>query len=122
MNTLQNVYDRLSDKTELAKHEVELGLIDNLTALNKKAKDYRETINFLFDTRAKLVEYSKKNRVALINYLTELGDSRDKILISAKDLGLEPTNIVEYKNSLAHTAEIKNVIKIYDNFLSSGKF
>ena len=24
MNTLQNVYDRLSDKTELAKHEVEL--------------------------------------------------------------------------------------------------
>ena len=121
MNTLQNVYDRLSDKTELAKHDVNLGLIDNLTALNKKAKGYRETINFLFDTRIKLVEYSKKNRAALINYLTELGDSRDKILISAKDLGLEPTNIVEYKNSLAHTTEIKDVIKIYDNFLSSGK-
>jgi hypothetical protein len=121
MNTLQNVYDRLSDKTELAKHEVELGLIDNLTALNKKAKGYRETINFLFNTRIKLVDYSKKNRVDLINYLTELGDSRDKILISAKDLGLDPRNIVEYKNSLAHTAEIKDVIKIYDDFLSSGK-
>jgi DNA repair ATPase RecN len=30
MNTLQNVYDRLSDKTELAKHEVNLGAIDDL--------------------------------------------------------------------------------------------
>ena len=29
MNTLQNVYDKLADKTELAKHEVDLGLIDN---------------------------------------------------------------------------------------------
>ena len=121
MNTLKTIYEKLGDKTELAKHEVELGLVDNLTALNKKAKGFRETINFLFDTRTKLVEYSKKNRVDLNNYLTELGDLRDKILISAKDLGLEPTNIAEYKNSLAHTAEIKDVIKIYDNFLTSGK-
>jgi hypothetical protein len=30
MNTLQNVYDRLSDKTELTKHEVELNAIDEL--------------------------------------------------------------------------------------------
>ena len=37
MNTLQNVYDRLSDKTELAKHEVELGLIDDYKSLFSKA-------------------------------------------------------------------------------------
>ena len=30
MNTLQNVYDRLSDKTELAKHEVELGILQDI--------------------------------------------------------------------------------------------
>ena len=30
MNTLQNVYDKLADKTELAKHEVNLGAIDDL--------------------------------------------------------------------------------------------
>ncbi len=124
MNTLNSVYEtinKLSDKTELAKHEVELSLLNDLTALNKKAKEYRETINFLYATRTKLVEYSKKNRISLINYLTELGDSRDKILISAKDLGLDPTNILEYKNSLTHTSEIKDVIKIYENFLDTGK-
>jgi hypothetical protein len=112
-NEVQNV--------ELEKHEVELALVDDLALLNKKAKDYRETINFLYDTRVKLNEYAKKNRVALNNYLTQLGDSRDKILISAKELGLDPRNIGEYKNSLAHTEEIKNVVKIYDDFLTSGK-
>ena len=30
MNTLQNVYDKLSDKTELAKHEVELGILQDI--------------------------------------------------------------------------------------------
>jgi len=36
MNTLQNVYDRLSDKTELAKHEVELAITDKLKIELKK--------------------------------------------------------------------------------------
>jgi uncharacterized protein YicC (UPF0701 family) len=36
MNTLQNVYDRLSDKTELAKHEVELAITDKLKVELKK--------------------------------------------------------------------------------------
>ena len=40
MNTLQTIYDKLADKTELAKHEVELALTDDLTKLvasNKNA-------------------------------------------------------------------------------------
>jgi uncharacterized protein YicC (UPF0701 family) len=36
MNTLQNVYDRLSDKTELAKHEVNLAITDKLKVELKK--------------------------------------------------------------------------------------
>ena len=36
MNTLQNVYDRLSDKTELAKHEVNLAITDKLKIDLKK--------------------------------------------------------------------------------------
>jgi hypothetical protein len=35
MNTLQNVYDKLQDKTELAKHEVELA---NINDLKKKSE------------------------------------------------------------------------------------
>ena len=30
MNTLQNVYDKLADKTELAKHEVELSIVEDI--------------------------------------------------------------------------------------------
>jgi predicted S18 family serine protease len=35
MNTLQNVYNKLQDKTELAKHEVELSLLDDLKSQSK---------------------------------------------------------------------------------------
>ena len=46
MNTLQNVYDKLADKTELAKHEVELGLVDDLAKLlvRMKAVDLRQVV------------------------------------------------------------------------------
>jgi hypothetical protein len=30
MNTLQTIYNKLADKTELAKHEVNLSLLDDL--------------------------------------------------------------------------------------------
>jgi hypothetical protein len=40
MNTLQNVYDKLADKTELAKHEVELSLFD----------DYYKAVSALMDS------------------------------------------------------------------------
>jgi uncharacterized protein YicC (UPF0701 family) len=36
MNTLQNVYNKLSDKTELAKHEVNLAITDKLKVELKK--------------------------------------------------------------------------------------
>jgi hypothetical protein len=36
MNTLKTIYDKLGDKTELAKHEVNLALIDNI---KKSIKD-----------------------------------------------------------------------------------
>lgn len=40
MNTLKTIYDKLGDKTELAKHEVELALIDDL---NKTINDYKKS-------------------------------------------------------------------------------
>ena len=36
MNTLQNVYNKLADKTELAKHEVNLAITDKLKVELKK--------------------------------------------------------------------------------------
>jgi hypothetical protein len=39
MNTLQNVYNKLADKTELAKHEVELATI---------RRRYKQELKMLF--------------------------------------------------------------------------
>ena len=38
MNTLQNVYNKLADKTELAKHEVNLSLVDDLNKIISEAE------------------------------------------------------------------------------------
>ena len=53
MNTLQNVYDRLSDKTELAKHEVNLSLLDDIKkseASDDIQKNYEIDIQELTDS------------------------------------------------------------------------
>ena len=42
MNTLQNVYNKLQDKTELAKHEVELGLAQDITAAVNATLEFKE--------------------------------------------------------------------------------
>jgi hypothetical protein len=41
MNTLQTIYNKLADKTELAKHEIELGLVDDL---NKALVESQEVL------------------------------------------------------------------------------
>ena len=46
MNTLQNVYDKLSDKTELAKHEVELAqATDTIKIFTIQANDVVKKFN-----------------------------------------------------------------------------
>ena len=63
MNTLQNVYDRLSDKTELAKHEVELGLNQDLDAVIKKISTELDIANKSMDTLSSLKLQSDKAKV-----------------------------------------------------------
>jgi hypothetical protein len=63
MNTLQNVYNKLSDKTELAKHEVELGLNQDLDAVMKKISIELGTANKAMDTLSSLKLQSDKEKV-----------------------------------------------------------
>ena len=42
MNTLQTIYNKLQDKTELAKHEVELGLAQDITAAVNATLEFKE--------------------------------------------------------------------------------
>jgi hypothetical protein len=111
MNTLQNVYDRLSDKTELAKHEVDLSLADDLIKFYKDNAADSNKASLLVD---KLLQDTK---IALNMYKeVEAGtnvllSNISKYQIKAKELGLdlpkEITSIIA-----TSTAKQKNNLKI----------
>ena len=87
MNTLQNVYDKLA-KTELAKHEVNLGLADDV----KKA--YADAINARkksFDDYEKLrpiVALALKNQLDLQRINENAIPIFTKFELAAKELGI----------------------------------
>jgi hypothetical protein len=111
MNTLQNVYDRLVDKTELAKHEVDLSLADDLIKFYKDNAADSNKASLLVD---KLLQDTK---IALNMYKeVEAGtnvllSNISKYQIKAKELGLdlpkEITSIIA-----TSTAKQKNNLKI----------
>jgi len=56
MNTLQTIYNKLADKTELAKHEIELGLVDDL---NKALVESQEVLVGLKKDNQRIDEMQK---------------------------------------------------------------
>ena len=88
MNTLQNVYDKLT-KTELGKHEVELSLISELQKFNAEAKihlkAFRKSQADLKAT-AKIVVASGEN---FKSSLSDINNTARKISASFKELGLD---------------------------------
>jgi hypothetical protein len=96
MNTLKNIYKKLSDKTELAKHEVNLSLIDTLndraagaevsiTNANNIAFSLGDATNLWNKTFAKLkteINNTEKNIVETQKVLLEINKQ-------AKDLGID---------------------------------
>jgi len=104
MNTLQTIYDRLSDKTELAKHEINLGTIEEIAFAFKQ-------INAVNDNFNKLDAIVQKNIVPLNNAYKQLLSNKDyeKKTISSldklaatliklsKDLGIDYKQIPAYK-------------------------
>jgi hypothetical protein len=101
MNTLQNVYNKLADKTELAKHEVNLGLADDV----KKA--YADAINARkksFDDYEKLrpiVALALKNQLDLQKINENAIPIFTKFELAAKELGIAvPKEILDQKKNL----------------------
>ena len=95
MNTLQNVYDRLSDKTELAKHEVELASINDLKKIIENGKSiYKNGVQFVNKKDA-----LKKEAVTLNGFAKGLLSGGQKylneFLSSAKELGININQIKE---------------------------
>jgi ABC-type transporter Mla subunit MlaD len=110
MNTLQNVYDRLSDKTELAKHEVQLGVVEDIAKALDNAKvilkaliadkpilaNADKAIAVAIANADKLVQTSEKNVEKASAFLPKIGTILDKADVAAKGLGLDSKGITGY--------------------------
>jgi hypothetical protein len=124
MNTLQNVYDKLADKTELAKHEVNLGIVQEIS---KATATYKDIPSFLSNSNDALIKFDKEYRQALKDFssikdsaqtnLSKYKDSYDttgmllnKTKEAAQNLGLKESDIPSFKElETLHT----NLVKTY---------
>ncbi len=98
MNTLQNVYNKLSDKTELAKHEVNLA---DLKLLENRLKDifvYEKKLDVI---NPKLLELNKQKQDA-VNQLKLIYKNSIETLAEfekqAKLLGLDPATLPAFRS------------------------
>jgi hypothetical protein len=98
MNTLQNVYDRLSDKTELAKHEVNLGLVDDL---NKIISEAERVISLQEDG----LKWYNKAVDAHKQFIVQLSDSIGIIQSSEKYIPKLPEQIQNITAKLSNQAK-----------------
>lgn len=109
MNTLQNIYDKLNSKTELAKHEVELAIIDELVSLTKLVND---TIGGFNITNEILIKEARTAVTQAANAQKEF-QKVDKILSSMKkqfaDLGLNYLDNVNVKNAVALIDKVRDI-------------
>ena len=107
MNTLQNVYDRLSDKTELAKHEVELGSIEDIKAYSTGYAKYTSELEGL-KKRGDRLKTELNDTISAIYKWGVLGESMSKDMVAllsnfekqAKDLGIDPKVSAVYVNGV----------------------
>jgi DNA repair ATPase RecN len=97
MNTLQNVYDKLNSKTELAKHEVELAIIDDL---NKTISEAQRVINLQEDG----LKWYNKAKEAHKQFLIQLSDSIGIIQSSEKYIPKLPEQIQSITSKLSKQA------------------
>ena len=117
MNTLQNVYNKLSDKTELAKHEVELGKLDDLTAINKKLIVLRDSSNKFFALKKQVVDYAKEQFPKVKINLDEAEKLIIVIKAQAKELGLDVANNPVIKQAESEINTSKSIYKTYTDYL-----
>ena len=106
MNTLQNVYDRLSDKTELASQKVELRLVDDFNKLLKEAEGFKTKYKGDSDS---LINSVKNAKMTIQNWRDTLQDAvtlLSDISKKANELGVElPKEIISAKETILKGAK-----------------
>lgn len=96
MNTLKTIYDKLADKTELAKHEIELALVDDFKTIFDKSNNEQESIGQNLIKSLSKAEADYKQNLQNLQNAKKIGND---LTSKAKDLGIDlPANITnQYK-------------------------
>lgn len=112
MNTRKTVYNKLfSEKTELAKHNVELALVDEYNSRIDKANSERKNASVNYQ---KLIG-SMQNAVIHLELAVK---EADKIANAAKEIGVQsPVDSAKVKAKLA---EYKKVVSALDTLSIKG--
>ncbi len=95
MNTLKTIYDKLG-KTELAKHEVELGLVQELETASKNNNDLANKLDTDFTKYFQLRLSIKSDLARLTSQNKEVNDKVNKALKAAKELGVDSPDLFKY--------------------------
>ena len=120
MNTRKTVYNKLfKEETQLAKHEVELGSIDNLNKVLEEIKGAgrnvaatgRKSVSALVNTTLPIIDTTRKK-------IEQARKDYDLISKQAKDLGVEiPANVtVNLKEAIAEDSDLFELRKAIEKF------
>jgi hypothetical protein len=125
MSTLNDIFKKLEGKTELASHEVNLGLVEDIATMATKAKEIGKQLNDAVETADKLkVEFDKN--VAIIKKLypqaSKFQDAEDKLWEkaskSAADLGLKREDIKGWKDFADSGLTVNSAINGANSYMS----
>jgi hypothetical protein len=121
MNTRKTVYNKLfTEKTELAKHEVELALADEIKASLTAYKGLKDGVDKAKNSaKNSFIKYIDSVRVAYQNSKNSV-DLITQLEAKAKELGLGDTGYGGWKKeSAAKMAEYKSLLTAIDKIYQS---
>ena len=117
MSTLNNILSKINkaEKTELAKHEVELGIMTDIEKNVSIANAQLGKINGAYlDLKDKLSNL-KKESVSLNKIKEDLLKNKTKAEAQAKDLGVDISGMKQISDADFYTTEINDFLKLISN-------
>ena len=89
MNTLQNVYDKLNSKTELAKHEVKLGLAQDMSKSYDLVLSSIVNLSDQLDSILKAENRAGEIRSGLMKQYTQFTKVEAEVIQAHIEIGLD---------------------------------
>jgi hypothetical protein len=116
LNEVFKKVSAINEVTELASHQVELGLKEDAQKIESEfnasyIKVDNELLKFYtqINTARKVYETAKADVSKLLSYESKLKDQQNKILLAGKELGIDVTGSQFYKSITAALSRFDNI-------------